>query len=140
MLNLWRLEGPLAPPLDGNLEFSEFSLGLVVDPTPMQNCKFLGPLEVRKHLYQSVSQSVSQSVTYNRLYSILTRASRSKGRLRLPKVQCGTFPGPNIFRVHHISGGFLKFSHVKPMGTGGAPGSAPAWKFGVLGIFPLVWW
>src|SRR5277367_850161 len=101
MLNLWGLEGPLAPPLDGNFGFSELFLRFGGRPYP--RAKLQVPRTPRSA--QTFISSVSQSITYNRLYSILTRASRSKGRLRLPKVQCGTCPGPNIFAVHHISGG-----------------------------------
>src|SRR5277367_3779992 len=63
-------------------DFRNYSFGLVADPTPVQNCKFLAPLEVPKHLYR---QSVSQSITYNRLYSILTRASRFEGEASPPQ-------------------------------------------------------
>ena len=57
MLNLWGLEGLLAPPLDGI-----FPLVLMVDPMTMQNCNFLGSLEVPKHLYQSVSDDIQPAV------------------------------------------------------------------------------
>src|SRR5277367_4005192 len=77
MLNLWGLEGPLAPPLDGNLGFSEFSLRFGGRPYPHE--KLQVPRTPRN------AQTFMSSVTYNRLYSILTRASRFEGEASPPQ-------------------------------------------------------
>src|SRR5277367_1670494 len=56
MLNLWGLEGPLAPPLDGNLGFSEFSLRFGGRPYP--HAKLQVPWTPRSaQTFISVSQS-----------------------------------------------------------------------------------
>src|SRR5277367_3632360 len=108
MLNLWGLEGPLAPPLDGNLGFSEFSLRFGGRPYP--HAKLQVPRTPRS------AQTFISVMTYNRLYSILIDSRFAfEGEASPPQGAMRDMSRAQYFQSASHFGRFfeiLKFPHV----------------------------